>query len=379
MTDKIKESLEKTPGIFNLKFNELDTANEIYGVMDYGVMGRLGVDLSRVGSTVRTALQGTVVSDVQLNQKVVDLKVEMNDRFRKTPADLGQLKVMDQRGNLIPLKSLVAFKERKGEADIKHFDFRESRTMVGDVNPDVITSAGANKVLLGLYHELSKDYPLVSYTVGGEAESTKESMTSLALAMVLALMGIFALLVFIFKSYLRPAIIMSTIPLGFVGFSVAFWLHDLPVSFLSLIGMVGLSGIVVNSGIVLISFIDQLREESEFTLHEILAKASGMRLRAVLVTSLTTFSGLIPTAYGIGGSDPMLMPLTLAMAWGLASGTLFTLVWVPCGYAILEDFFAFLKKLNPFKGKNQVASESGEIQKENHVSGGMTVPVQIET
>ena len=107
---------------------------------------------------------------------------------------------------------------------------------------------------------------------------------------------------------------------------------------MALIGIIGLGGIIVNSGIVLISFIDEMRAEGTLTLDEILIKASGLRLKAVLVTSLTTISGLLPTAYGIGGNDALLIPMTLAMAWGLTSGTLLTLIWVPAAYAMLEDF-----------------------------------------
>ena len=180
---------------------------------------------------------------------------------------------------------------------------------------------------------------------GGEEESTKESMQSLGEALILALIGIFALLVFLFKSYLRPMIIMSTIPLGLIGFSIAFFLHQRPISFLAMIGVIGLAGIIVNSGIILISFIDELREEGKLTLPEILSKASGLRLRAVLVTSLTTVSGLLPTAYGIGGSDAMLVPMTMAMAWGLTSGTVLTLIWVPCFYAIIEDWNNLLTRI----------------------------------
>ena len=114
--------------------------------------------------------------------------------------------------------------------------------------------------------------------------------------MVLALIAIFAILVFLFKSYLRPLIIMSTIPLGLLGFSIAFYFHNRRVVFWHLLELLALAGIIVNSGIVLISFIDQMRNETDYDLHSILVKASGMRLRAVLVTSLTTISGLFPTA-----------------------------------------------------------------------------------
>ena len=213
----------------------------------------------------------------------------------------------------------------------------------------------ANKLLLDKFESLRSKYPESSIVFGGEGESTKESMSSLKDAMILALIGIFGVLVFLFKSYLRPLIIMTTIPLGLFGFAIAFYFHQKPVSFLALIGVIGLAGIIVNSGIVLISFIDEMRVEGKMSLEEILVKASGMRLRAVIVTSLTTVSGLFPTAYGIGGSDLMLIPMTMAMAWGLTSGTILTLAWIPCAYAILEDMMAFKNKLirNIFSKKDK--------------------------
>ena len=111
-----------------------------------------------------------------------------------------------------------------------------------------------------------------------------------------------------------------------------------------MIGIIGLAGMIVNSGIVLISYIDQLKKESDLSMKEILVKAAVIRLKPVVVTSLTTISGLLPTAYGIGGSDAMLIPMTLAMAWGLTTGTILTLVWVPCAVGILEDWNGLMGK-----------------------------------
>ena len=187
-------------------------------------------------------------------------------------------------------------------------------------------------------------YPEVSLVFGGVEESTQESMQSLFNALILALIGIFALLVFMFHSFLRPFIIMMTIPLGLVGFSVAFYLHGRPVSFMALIGIIGLTGIIVNSGIVLIEFIEIARREG-MSLNEALVKASSQRLLAVVATAFSTVLGLFPTAYGIGGHDEMLIPITLAMAWGLTSGTILTLIFIPPAYAIVEDWVAFLKRI----------------------------------
>ena len=156
--------------------------------------------------------------------------------------------------------------------------------------------------------------------------------------------GIFALLVFMFKSYLKPIIVLTTIPLGLLGFAIAFYLHGMPISFLALIGVIGLAGMIVNAGIVLISFIDQLKNEGG-DIVDVLVEASATRFRPVIVTALTTISGLLPTAYEIGGSDAILVPLTMAMAWGLTTGTILTLVWIPCAYAILEDMVNFFTSI----------------------------------
>lgn len=347
MLAKIIKRMKEVPGVRDLKVDDILGEQEVKVLIDYPKADQLGLSVNMIGNAIRTALSGTMASQVVLNNKEVDLNVRYNDMYRKNEADISSINVMDNRGNLVPVSTVAKTELTNGQYEIKRFDFKRSKTLTGSVEESKITSQQATVLLTQYYNEFLAEYPEVSMVFGGQAESTKESMQSLGQAGILALMGIFGLLVFLFRSYLRPLIIMSTIPLGLIGFSIAFFFHDRPVSFMALIGIIGLAGIIVNSGIVLISFIDQLKEEGKMSLDEILVKASGMRLRAVLVTSLTTISGLLPTAYGIGGSDSMLVPMTLAMAWGLTSGTILTLVWVPCAYALLEDWNHFLKRL-PF-------------------------------
>jgi multidrug efflux pump subunit AcrB len=159
-----------------------------------------------------------------------------------------------------------------------------------------------------------------------------------------------------------------TIPLGLIGFSISFFLHGRPISFMALIGIIGLAGIIVNSGIVLIDFIQSMEREGKMKLEDILVKASGMRLRAVVTTSLTTVAGLFPTAYGIGGADAMLIPMTMAMAWGLTTGTIFTLIFIPPAYAILNDWISFLMRLPGMKVFVSLGKEVKEsVQEEETV------------
>lgn len=345
LTNLIKEDMSKIDGVLDMKTDDIMSEDEIKVLIDYEKADQLGLSVNAIGSAIRTALSGTMISKVTLDNKEIDLNVRYTDDLRSEVSDISSVKVMDSRGNLLPVSQIAKTEIYTGARELKRFDFKSSKTLTGNIDENKITSVLANLELVKIFEKYSKDFKDVSIVFGGEGESTKESMESLGQAMMMALMGIFALLVFLFKSYLRPLIIMSTIPLGLLGFSVAFFFHGRPISFMAMIGVIGLAGIIVNSGIVLISFIDQMRDEGKMQLDQILVKASGMRLRAVLVTSLTTISGLIPTAYGIGGSDAMLVPMTLAMAWGLTSGTILTLIWVPCAYAILEDWNKALERV----------------------------------
>lgn len=340
--ERVKSKISSMPGVENLKVNDIVGDNEVFVDINYTKAAKLGIDVADIGATIRTAVSGKRTSDVTLDNKDIDLIVQLNEKYRTNIEDLEKIRLPDPSGNLIHLGALANFREEAGTPQIKRFDFKRSKTLTGDVDTTKTTSIEVNKVLLQAFEE--GGMPGVSLVFGGAQESTNDSISSLFSALKLSLIGIFALLVFLFKSYLRPLIIMTTIPLGLFGFSIAFFLHGRPISFFALIGIIGLGGIIVNSGIVLLSFIETMRERGSLELHDILVKASGMRLRAVFVTSLTTISGLLPTAYGIGGNDALLVPMTLAMAWGLTSGTILTLVWVPAAYAILEDFDSFVKK-----------------------------------
>jgi multidrug efflux pump subunit AcrB len=363
--EHLRNKIAPIEGVIDLKVDDFVDANEVLVKLDYLDADRRGVSVSEVGTTVRAALGGIFISDVTLNNKEVNLNVKFMDNFREKESNLGKIKVTDGQGNLVPLGSIATFKNIPGTPQIKRFDFKRAKTLVGGVDEAKTTAFAINKILKDEWSTIRAQYPEVSLVFGGVEESTQESMQSLFDALILALIGIFALLVFMFHSFLRPFIIMMTIPLGLIGFSVAFFLHGRPVSFMALIGIIGLTGIIVNSGIVLIEFIEIARREG-MALHQALVKASSQRLLAVVATAFSTVLGLFPTAYGIGGSDDMLIPITLAMAWGLTSGTILTLVFIPPAYAILEDWVAFLKRV-PVFSRMMITME-----KTNEPSGDLT-------
>ncbi|MFW5887872.1 MAG: efflux RND transporter permease subunit, partial [Bacteriovoracia bacterium] len=343
--DTVVNRLKEIEGIVGVKTDENIGKDEVHIKLNYPLVARLGLNVSSIGNAVKAAVEGIVVTTVNKDNRKFDMRLELDGPYKMSVDDIKNIRVRDMQGNLIPLSKFSTLERTIGSKIIKHFDYQRSITVTAGIIEEKISSMNANQHLLDIYQEFQEQYPEVGLVFGGQQENTKESLQSLAQAMMLALIAIFAILVFVFKSYLRPIIIMTTIPLGLFGFAVAFYLHERPTSFLALIGIVGLAGIIVNNGIVLISFIEDLRRDTQWSLHKIFVKASGMRLRAVVVTSLTTMGGLFPTAYGIGGNDTILIPMTLAMAWGLAGGTLLTLLWVPCAYAITEDITWFFNKI----------------------------------
>lgn len=361
MIDKVMKDLAATKGVYDIKVDDVYGPPEVKVNFDFDKLDRLGLSAASVGNTVRTALSGTFVSDVTLKNKKAELKVKFGDVSKENVADLGQVKIQDARGNLIPLSNLATFESTRGTPQVKRFDYKRSKTVSASVHTDVITSVQANQVVADSYRKYSPDHRDVSIVYGGEQESTNESMASLGNAMMLALVCIYAIMVYIFRSYLAPGLIMTTIPLGLLGVSVSFWAHGRPVSFLAMIGVIGLAGIIVNNGIILIDFINQMRQEGTMSLKEILVKAPTIRLKPVMATSLTTMGGLFPTAYGIGGADSMLVPMTLAMAWGLTTGTILTLIWIPSGYAIIEDFMRLVNKI-PFIAKRLSEDEKKHLE-----------------
>ena len=169
--------------------------------------------------------------------------------------------------------------------------------------------------------------------LGGEEKKTQESFRSFYIALGLALIAIYFLLVILFDSYIQPVLIMSTIPLALVGVFLTLLLHNLPLGFIAMIGIVGLVGVVVNDTIVMISRLNEVCAEKGKTLAAVVEGAAS-RFRPVILTTLTTVAGLLPTGYGIGGDLPFIRPMVLSLAWGLVFATLISLVLIPIFYSL---------------------------------------------
>ncbi len=337
MSRAFMEKLKAVPGVLNADDDVEATGTEHRVTVNGTIAAMAQTSVASIGMQLRTALQGIPVSKLSENGKEYDVVVKFDARDRSSFDAVRKAQVMIFRDMLMPLANLARFSKGEAPPTIRNYNHMRSVTVTADADTGTITSARLNMLARGMVAELGANYPAVSAVFGGEEEATRESLLSLGLALLLAVLGIFATLVLTFRSYSRPLLILSTVPLGIIGVLLAFAATGRPLSFMAFVGVVGLSGVVINSAIILVDHIDELRAAEPGTpLPEILVRASTGRLRAVLATGLTTVVGLVPTAFGLGGYDPILAPLTLALSWGMIIGTVLSLVWLPTGYLIFE-------------------------------------------
>ena len=335
----VKAFTEKIEGAEEVLTDEEDLGDEYLVQMQESRSRFLRINHELVGLNLRTALEGFTVNQLTEQGNEYDIRVKFDTEDKNSIDDLKNTPILNTTGFLIPMNAVAQFESKKASPTIKSFDYRRSISVTSEVNVTKITSSAINAKVRDYVETIKAQFPTVAFKFGGEEESTNESLQSLMTALLLAILGIFATLVFTFKSFTLPFLILSTIPLGIVGVCYSFILDQRPLSFLAFIGVVGLSGVVINSAIILVDYIRELRETNpDWSLPELLEKASVRRLRAVLATGLTTIVGLLPTAIGLGGDDPLLIPITLALSWGMIVGTLLTLVWVPSAYVLLDQF-----------------------------------------
>jgi multidrug efflux pump subunit AcrB len=182
-----------------------------------------------------------------------------------------------------------------------------------------------------------KDYPGVRYTLEGELREQRESFHSLYIGIGLVLFAIYSLLAIPFKSYVQPLIVMAVIPFGLVGAIAGHMIMDMNLSLISFLGMLALSGVVVNDSLVMVDWVNRSRREG-VPLQEAVRSAGAARFRAILLTSLTTFAGLVPLISEQSTQAQFLIPMAVSLGFGVLFATLVTLLLVPVVYLMMEDF-----------------------------------------
>ncbi len=353
LADDIEAFLLALPGTKDLNRDDKTGKEQVEIKFDYAKLARVGISVADVARNVRIAYDGEVVTSVRYGDEDVDFRVIFNEVVRKSPESLAELSLPNRNGHLTPLKQVATFVSAPGPANFTHYSGDRAISITGDVDKEVTTPIKVSEAVLAEF-DIERDYPGVSLVVGGEAEESQESFNELLVIMAIALMGIYLLLILLFNSLWQPLLVMMAIPFGLVGVIIGFSVHDQALGFLGMIGIIGLAGVVVNDSLVLVSHINELRKQnSELTVSQLVARGTANRLRAVLLTTVSTVAGLLPLAYGIGGSDPYMGPMALALGWGLLFATPLTLLLIPSLYLIGEDIASLFrrKKVTPILEK----------------------------
>jgi multidrug efflux pump subunit AcrB len=338
VADEYKEYLHTIDGLKDIKDNYEEGKDELRIFVDEKTAEIAGISVYDVATTVRTCFKGTVATEIKKSEEEIDIRVIYPERLRDNVNSVNEIHVTNKMGNLVPLKRIARFERDVGVASINRQDWKRAIRVSAEIREGSkdVSSVEVNRKLMKKFANINERYPDVMIDYSGEFEDTQESLQDLARAFVIALLVIYIILVGLFRSLHHPLIIISIIPLTIIGVIWTFFFHGMVFSFLAVMGIVGLAGVIVNDSIVLVDFIKNNRGRGMNPL-EASIDAGSKRIRPVFLTTITTFLGLIPTAYGIGGYDPFLKPMAVSMSWGLLFGTLVTLFATPLLYNIFSD------------------------------------------
>lgn len=296
----------------------------------------LGLDMATIGYTIRYAFDGGIASSIHDRGEEIDLRVILREESRRDLEDIEEMRFQSREGALIPFQNFGRIERKPGYTNINRRDRKRAITVSANVDDDVITSVEINRLLRDRYRDLGERYPGYSMVFSGEYEETQEQVIALTKAFGVAILLIYAILGSLFRSFSMPLVVMLAVPFSFIGVVVGFFVMGEPLGLMALIGIIGLAGIVVNNSLILVDFINSGRE-SGLARRDATLRACRLRLRPVLLTSVTTIFGLLPLALGLFGVSAFLAPIAVAIVWGLTFATFLTLLLVPGLYAIVDD------------------------------------------
>ncbi|MBQ4890423.1 efflux RND transporter permease subunit [Shewanella sp. MMG014] len=343
--NKLKQKLQTIDGVSGIDDN-LDLGEPQYR-FELTPQGRaLGMDTADLAKQVLQAFGGDIVQRFQRGKDEVKVRVRYPEENRQTFADVTTANVRTADGTVVPLISVANVYSDYQQSEITRIDNQRAVYITAVVDKEVIASNElVTQLQQSMVPQLNADYPTVKIDFTGEAEQQKESTDSMQATFVLALILIFALLAIPLKSYVQPMIIMIAIPFGIVGAILGHWWNDLTISILSLNGILALSGVVVNDSLLLVSRFNELVREKSMPIGDAIEQACTGRLRAVLLTSITTFAGLAPLLSETSMQAQFLIPAAAALGYGILFATVITLVLTPSLLMIQADTESGIKRL----------------------------------
>lgn len=345
--DDLKAELGEFPGVFDIRDSYLPGKMEMQLKLKPSAQS-LGLTLGDLARQVRHAFYGAEALRFQREKNEVKVLVRFPDKERNSIGNVEEMRIRTPSGVEVPFRTVAEVEMNRGFATIERAQRLRVIKVTADVNEKEANANEIRKDLTARFlPELINKYPGLRFAIEGEGKEQQESLGDMMRGFVIALFCIYALLAIPFKSFSQPIIVMSAIPFGIVG---AVWGHlfmGFNISIVSLFGIVGLSGVVVNDSLVLIYRVNRLRAEGESAFDAVI-QGGIIRFRAIILTSLTTFAGLTPMLLEKSIQARFLVPMAVSLGFGVLFATGITLLLVPCGYMILDDIHIFIEKMKQF-------------------------------
>jgi multidrug efflux pump subunit AcrB len=333
---ELQEKMGHYAGLYDIRNGISNTADEFHLEL-LPEAESLGITRFDLGNQVRHAFYGAEAQRVQRGIDEIKVMVRYPREDRENVSSLNDMFIRTPSGDEVPFETVARLEVKQGLLKATRINYQRAAEISAEVNkrqaePDKVIADIEENVLPALQEK----YPGLRYAVSGMADEEAKMAVSIMVGFGLALFGIYALLAIPTKSYLQPLIIMGVIPFGMIGAIFGHWVSGYPLSMMSLMGVIALSGVVVNDSLILVDFVNRaVREGMDH--YSAVIEATTTRFRAILLTSLTTFCGLIPMLAAQDLQSEMMVPMAISLAYGILFATVITLLLIPCLYMILGD------------------------------------------
>ncbi len=326
--EDLKEALRQIEGVFDI----YDTEDQGQRELELDLLDRarvFGLTLQDLADQIRAAYFGAEALRIQRDEEEVRVYVRLPEIERDSLADFEDYRIRTPDGAAIPLSEVATIRYGTGPSSIDRRNGRRIITVNGDVREGVTTGQDVNNRLTAeILPDLQQRFPELTYDFGGEQREQQQTLPSLMRNFGLALFAIYALLAVSFRSYFQPFVILAIVPFGLIGATIGHLLLGLNVTFLSVFGLVGLSGVVINDALIMLDFINARRLKGDSMRDAIIAGAKA-RFRPILLTSVTTFLGIAPIMFSQAVQAQFLVPLATSIAFGIFFATLIQMLLLP--------------------------------------------------
>jgi len=331
--DELVRRMRTIEGLTDISSSTEGGNPELQILFDRERLAGYGLNLADVATAVRSKVQGSIATEIQREDRQIDIRLRADEQYRDSVADLLALTVHQQGKTAIPLSAVAEVREVEGPAEIRRAEGERVAVVSANLSGRDLESASDDIAAAIESMRLPAGF---DWTIGGQRREMETSFGSMRLAIALAIFMVYLVMASQFESLLHPFVILFSVPFAVIGMLATLWIFDVNVSIVVLIGAILLAGIVVNNAIILVDYTNQLRRERGMSKLEALQRAGRARLRPILMTTGTTVLGLLPMAIGLGAGSELRSPMALTVVGGLLTSTALTLLIIPAVYSVLD-------------------------------------------